>query len=325
MRNVTLRQLRIFEAVARHRSFTRAAEELHLTPPAVSMQVKSLEELAGLPLTEQIGKIIRLTSAGEELMLLARRVAQQIQGSSEALVAMKGAEGGRIRIGVVSTAKYFAPFLLTEFKRLHPAIELSLSVHNRSAIVRQLAENEIDLAIMGVPPRELETIATAFAEHPLVFIAAPGHPLTTKRHIPRKAMAQETLLIREQGSGTRSAMERFLDEPHIGVAHSSKEIPHVDRVEMNSNETIKQAVMAGMGIAFISEHTIGLERSMGLIAVLDVVGTPLIRQWHLVYRAEKRLLPAALVFRDFICAEGKRLIAAQTGVNPDAKSSAIKP
>lgn len=305
MKNVTLRQLKVFEAVARHLSFSRAAEEMHLTQPAVSMQVQSLEEIAGLPLTEQIGKKIRLTAAGEEVARQARRIAQQLREAEEALVAMKGAEGGRLLIGVVSTAKYFAPSLLAEFKRRHPGIELRLSVNNRSAVVRQLAENEIDLAIMGSPPRDFETVAEVFAEHPLIFIAAPDHPLAKKKRIAPLTLASEILLIRESGSGTRSALERYLEEHKVSAGET---------MEMGSNETLKQAVMAGLGIAFISEHTIGLELSVQRLAILDVVGTPVKRQWHLVHRAEKRLLPAADAFREFMRSEGARLIAAQVGI-----------
>ncbi|MBP6638417.1 MAG: LysR family transcriptional regulator, partial [Sulfuritalea sp.] len=212
MKNVTLRQLKIFEAVARHLSFSRAAEELHLTQPAVSMQVQSLEDQAGLPLTEQAGKKVRLTAAGEEVARQARRIAEQLREAGEALAALKGVEAGRLKIGVVSTAKYFAPSLLAEFRRRHPGVEVQLMVHNRGTIVRLLAENEIDLAIMGTPPGEFETVAREFADHPLVFIAAPNHRLAQKRRIDPRQLAEETLLIREPGSGTRSALERFLVE-----------------------------------------------------------------------------------------------------------------
>jgi DNA-binding transcriptional LysR family regulator len=211
MKNVTLRQLKIFEAVARHLSFSRAAEELHLTQPAVSMQVQALEELAGLPLTEQAGKKVRLTAAGEEVARQARRIAEQLREAGEALAALKGVESGKLKIGVVSTAKYFAPALLAEFRRRHPGVDIELTVNNRGAIVRNLAENGIDLAIMGTPPSEFETVAKIFAEHPLVFIAAPDHPLAGKRRIDPKRLAEETLLIREPGSGTRGALERFLE------------------------------------------------------------------------------------------------------------------
>ena len=300
MKNVTLRQLKVFEAVARHLSFSRAAEELHLTQPAVSMQVRGLEEEAGLPLTEQVGKKIFLTAAGAELARHARLVAQQIREAGEALAAMRGVRGGRLRIGVVSTAKYFAPRLLTEFRKRHPGIELLLEVHNRQIIVRKLADNEIDLAIMGRPPQEFATIAETIADHPLVIIAAADHPLARRRSIAPADLAGETFLIREPGSGTRAAMERFFEAEGV--------VPQAT-FEMTSNETIKQAVMAGMGIAFISEHTIALEQDAGQLVRLAVRGTPVLRQWFVVYRAEKQLLPVAAAFQAFLVGEAAGLMA----------------
>ena len=265
--HLTLRQLKIFEAVARHLSFSRAAEELHLTQPAVSMQVRSLETAAGLPLTEQVGKRVYLTDAGEELARHARVIAQQLREIEESLSAMKGLRGGRLNIGVVSTAKYFAPRLLTSFRQAHPDVELRLGVHNRGDIVQQLADNEIDLAIMGRPPQELETVSEPFAENPLVFVAAPDHPLAKAKNIEPKQLAEESFLLREPGSGTRAAMERFLADNGVVPRRT---------VEMTSNETIKQAVMAGMGISFISERTIVLELATDHIVRLDVKGTPLV-------------------------------------------------
>lgn len=299
MKNITLRQLKVFEAVARHLSFSRAAEELHLTQPAVSMQVRSLEEDAGLPLTEQIGKKIFLTNAGAELARHARVIAQQLRTADEALAAIRGVRGGQLRIGVVSTAKYFAPRLLAAFRAQHPGIELHLGVHNREKIVQQLADNEIDLAIMGRPPAELNTVADAFASNSLVFIAAPDHPLAARRRIAPASLAQESFLIREPGSGTRSAMERFFSEQDMALGHT---------FEATSSETIKQAVMAGMGIAFISSRTIELELAAGKLVILHVIGTPVMRQWHLVRRAEMRPLPLADAFSKFLGDEGVQLM-----------------
>ncbi len=303
MKNVTLRQLKVFEAVARHLSFSRAAEEMHLTQPAVSMQVRALEDEAGLPLTEQLGKKIFLTDAGAELARHARIVAQQLREAGEALAAMRGVAGGVLRIGVVSTAKYFAPGLLAEFRRRHPGIELRLEVHNRQVIVRQLADNEIDLAIMGRPPQEFATVAETFADHPLVIIAAADHRLAGRRSVAAADLAAETFLIREPGSGTRAAMERFFDEQGL--------VPQAT-FEMGSNETIKQAVMAGMGVAFISEHTIALELAAGHLVRLAVRGTPVLRGWYVVQRAEKQLLPVAAAFREFLVNEAGRLMAPRT-------------
>jgi LysR family transcriptional regulator, low CO2-responsive transcriptional regulator len=300
MKHVTLRQLKVFESVARHLSFSRAAEELHLTQPAVSMQVKQLEEQAGLPLTEMVGKKVYLTEAGEEVARHARRIAQQLREAGEALDAIKGVRGGRLSIGVISTAKYFAPRLLAEFRRRQPGVELDLRVNNRETVVRQLADNEIDLAIMGQPPQEFTTVAEAFADHPLIIVAAPDHPLAKKKQIAPALLGEETFVIREPGSGTRATMERFFAD--VGV------IPkHV--MEMVGNETIKQAVMAGLGLAFISAHTVSLECEVGRLVRLPVTGTPVMRRWFVVYRAEKELLPVAETFRAFLLAEAPALMA----------------
>ena len=300
MKHVTLRQLKVFESVARHLSFSRAAEELHLTQPAVSMQVKQLEEQAGLPLTEMVGKKVYLTEAGEEVARQARRIAQQLREANEALDALKGVRSGRLAIGVISTAKYFAPHLLAEFRRRKPGVELDLRVHNRETIVRLLAENEIDLAIMGQPPQDFATIAEGFADHPLVIVAAPDHPLAEKKKIAPALLNDETFLIREPGSGTRATMERFFAD--VGIAP-----PH--RMEMVGNETIKQAVMAGLGLAFISAHTVSLECEVGRLVKLPVAGTPIVRRWFVVHRAEKELLPMAETFRTFLLAEAPGLMA----------------
>lgn len=312
--HLTLRQLKIFEAVARHLSFSRAADELHLTQPAVSMQVRSLEEAAGLPLTEQVGKKIFLTEAGGELARHARVVAQQLREAEEALAAMKGLRGGLLNIAAVSTAKYFVPRLLAAFRDNHPEVELRLGVNNREAIVQQLADNEIDLAIMGRPPQEIETVSEPFADNPLVFIAAPDHPLARLKRIEPQRLAKEIFLLREPGSGTRAAMERFLSEHGVVPQRS---------VEMTSNETIKQAVMAGMGLSFLSLHTVGLELAAGKLVRLDVKGTPVTRDWHVVSRQGKRLSPLAEAFRSFLTADGAALIEETTGVRAregDAKS-----
>jgi len=302
MKNITLRQLKVFEAVANHLSFSRAAAELHLTQPAVSMQVQALVEQAGVPLFEQLGKKIYLTAAGEELQRHARRIAQQLREAGEAMAAIRGIKGGRLNIGVVSTAKYIAPRLLVAFRANHAEVELRLGVENRETVVRHLADNEIDLAIMGSPPKDFETVAEVFAEHPHVIVASPGHPLAAQQRIAPESLSGEPFLIRESGSGTRAAMERFFGETGVQLRQT---------VELASNEAIKQAVMAGMGLSFISEHSIGLELAVGRISKLDVVGTPVIRHWHIVHRPEKQLLPMAVAFLDFMRAEAPRLIAEQ--------------
>jgi len=307
MKNVTLRQLKVFESVASHLSFSRAAEELHLTQPAVSMQVQALVDQVGMPLFEQMGKRIHLTGAGEELLRHARRVGQQLREADEALAAIRGAKGGRLILGVVSTAKYFAPRLLVAFRAAHPEAELRLGVFNRETLVRQLGDNQVDLAIMGAPPREFATVAAVFADHPHVIIAAPGHPLASRKRVDPADLAGEPFLIREPGSGTRGAMERFFAGHQVALA---------DTTEMGSNETIKQAVMAGMGLSFISEHTIGLELAAGRLVRLPVAGTPVTRQWYVVRRADKQLLPMASAFLAFVREEGPRLIVEQAPIVP---------
>lgn len=302
LRHATLRQLQVFEAVARQLSFSRAAAELHLTQPAVSMQVKLLEEQAGLPLFERLGKKIFLTEAGAELHQHSRIIAQQLRDADEALAARKGLSRGRLVITMVSTAKYLVPPLLARFLKQHPGVTVKLSASNREVVLKQLADNEVDFAIMGTPPQRLDAVAEAFARHPHVVIAAPGHPLAKKRRIPLARLAEETFLIREPGSGTRGLLERLFAEHRLPLNVS---------MEMASNETIKQAVQAGMGVSLLSLHTMELELKTRRLAILDVQGTPIVRNWHVVRLAAKRLSPAAQAFRNFLLSEAGKLIRAK--------------
>ncbi|MDR2000958.1 MAG: LysR family transcriptional regulator, partial [Zoogloeaceae bacterium] len=221
--------------------------------------------------------------------------------------AIRGAKGGRLILGVVSTAQYFAPRLLVAFRNQYPEADLRLGVFNREALVNQLADNQVDLVIMGMPPKEVDTVAAVFANHPQVIIAAPGHPLAAKRRIAPADLAGQPFMIREPGSGTRSAMERFFAGYGVTLANTT---------EMHSNETIKQAVMAGMGLAFISDHTIGLELAAGRLVRLPVTDTPVMRQWYVVHRADKKLLPMTQAFLDFVRAAGPRLITEQAPIVP---------
>jgi len=299
LHHATLRQLKVFEAAARNLSFSRAADELHLTQPGVSMQVKELEDHAGLPLFERIGRTMHVTEAGRELLARTHEILRALKDGQDALDGLRGLDRGQLNLGVTSTAKYFAPQLLARFRRQHPALEFRLAVSNREAVIGQLAGNEVDLAIMGRPPEELPTVAESFAPHPFAIIAAPDHPLAGRRRIAVSRLAEETFLVREAGSGTRSAMQHFVDEHGIRIRVG---------MEMTSNETIKQAVMAGMGVSFLSRHTIGLELESRKLAMLDVHGLPVMRRWFVVHLAAKRLSPTAQAFRAFALRHGQDVL-----------------
>jgi DNA-binding transcriptional LysR family regulator len=305
MKSVTLRQLRVFSAVARHLSFGKAAEELHLTPPAISMQIKELEEQVGLPLFDRGGRSVALTVTGEYLLVYVRKILATLKDAEDAVARLSGLKTGRLTIGMVSTAKYFVPRLMARFRAEHPGIEVRLAIGgNREQLVALLQANEVDLAIMGRPPRELATRAEPFAVHPHVIVTPPDHPLVKAGHAPAAALADYEFLIREEGSGTRAAMEKFFADHRLA--------PRV-AMEMTSNETIKQAVMAGMGISFLSLHTIGLELKAGLIAVPDIEDLPLAKRWYIVNTLAKTLSPAAEAFRYFMLEEAERYLAQEYG------------
>jgi DNA-binding transcriptional LysR family regulator len=295
----TLRQLQVFEAVARQLSFSRAARELHLTQPAVSMQVKQLEGQAGLPLFEQLGKRLYLTEAGRALSRQIHALQRQVDEVSQTLAALKGINEGTLDITLISTAKYFAPRYLARFCAPYPGVKLRLTVCNRAVLLQRLRENETDLAIMGHPPEGLDIVAEAFARNPHAIIAAPDHPLARARRVAWRRLAAENFLIREPGSGTRLLMERVFTAHGISVNAT---------MEISSDETIKQATMAGMGIAFLSLNTVELERKTGHLAVLDVIGTPVMRDWYIVHRKDKRLPPVASAFREFLLSESGRAL-----------------
>jgi len=299
MLHLTLRQLKVFESVARNLSYSRAADELHLTQPAVSMQIKQLEDNISLPLFEHLGKRIYLTEAGRELYQYSRAISQQLADMEVALDELKGMERGKLNISVVTTANYFAPHLLAKFCQRYRGVTVSLNVSNREAVLKQLADNLIDLAIMGQPPENLDIDSESFMENPLVVVAPPGHPLCLERNIPVKRLASETFLVRESGSGTRSAMERFFAEHKIKINKG---------METDTTEAIKQAVQAGMGLGIMSQHTAELELETGRLKILDVQGFPIIRYWHVVNRKNKRLSSVANAFKDFLLKEAAKLL-----------------
>ncbi len=299
MLHLTLRQLKVFESVARNLSFSRAAEELYLTQPAVSMQIKQLEENIGLPLFEQMGKKIYLTDGGRELYYYSRAISQQLADMELALDELKGLERGKLNISVVSTANYFAPHLLAKFCQRYSGITVSLNVSNREIVLKQLSDNVIDLAIMGQPPEGLDIATESFMENPLVVIAPSNHPLCKLHRIPVKRLEQETFLVREPGSGTRGAMERFFAAHHISINRG---------METDTNEAIKQAVQAGMGLGIMSQHTAELELETKRLKILDVQDFPIMRHWHVVHRKNKRLSSVAQAFRKFLLKEAPGLM-----------------
>ena len=299
MKHATLRQLKVFEAVARLSSFSRAAEELHLTQPAVSTQIRKLEGHTGLPLFEQLGKKIYLTAAGTELLHHGHLIIRQFEEAEAAMTHFKGVSRGRLNVAVISAGDYFMPSLLVEFARRHEGVELNLSVHNRSDLLTHLADNLTDLAIMVRPPENELTVAEPFAPHPYVIVAPRDHALCDKRAITLARLVRERFIVREPGSDTRHALTDTLGRHHAQLNIA---------LEVKSTETIKQAVMAGMGVAFISGHTVSRELRDGSLVMLDVHGFPLRLNWYLVQRRNKRLPPVALAFREFLLSEGSALV-----------------
>ncbi|MEA1890219.1 MAG: LysR family transcriptional regulator [Pseudomonadota bacterium] len=297
--HLTLRQIEVFNAVARLQNYTRAAEQLHMSQPAVSMQIKQLENSIGLPLFEQIGKKIRLTHAGKHMYSYGRNMADLLEEADEVFEAIKGVERGALSISVATTASHFATRLLAEFSKQHSGITISLDITNREALRRQLERNERDLVIMGQAPEGMEVTAEPFMDNPLVMIAPAEHPLGTEKNIPLKHFEDEHFVVRETGSGTRSAIQRFFD------LHG---VPFNTGIEMSSNEAIKQAVEAGLGLGIVSIHTLELELETGRLVILDVEDFPIIRHWHIVQRSGKRLSPVAQAFKQFVLEEAEQFI-----------------
>jgi len=294
--HLTLRQMEIFEAVARLKSFTQAAKQLHLSQPAVSMQVKQLEDSVGLPLVEQIGKQIFLTDAGKEMYGYTRSISELLEEADNVFDALKGGESGQLSISVATTASHFATRLLAAFSKLHEDVNISLDITNRETLRQQIESNERDLVIMGRPPADMDVEAEAFMDNPLVMIASPSHPLYSPKKIPLSTFESESFVVREQGSGTRGATERFFKERGI-TFHPG--------IEMSSNEAIKQAVEAGLGLGIVSIHTLELELENGRLAIMDVEEFPILRHWYIIHRRGKRLSPVAQAFKDFVISEAK--------------------
>lgn len=297
--NVTFRQLRLLEAVARNSSFTRAAEELYLTQPAVSTQIKQLEDEVGMPLFEQMGKKIFLTEAGREIYAFSRGIAQQFRDIESVLDDMKGVKRGTLALTVTSTGKYFAPYLLAAFLKRHPGTQVHLEVLNREEVVQQLQNNIPDMVIMGTPPENVEVQSQAFMQNPLVIIAPPDHPLVGTSRVSLSKLVDEHFILRERGSGTRNAVERHFQQRGLKLNTS---------MEMSRNEAIKHAVMAGLGLGIVSLHTLEFELILNRVAILNVEGFPIMKEWYLVSRSGKRMSPIAHAFHEFVLNEAERIM-----------------
>jgi len=292
--HITIRQLQVFTSVAKHLSYTRAAEELHLTQPAVSMQIKQLEKSVGLNLFEQIGKKIYLTEAGSVVLEHAISITSKLKSIEIDLEQLKGIDGGRLTVCIASTVNYFATRLISRFSQAYPSVQISLDVTNRHDLLKRLETNEPDLVLMGRPPSSADLTSTAFMDNPLVIIANPHHPLASETNIPIGRLSGESFVLREQGSGTRSAMEemfkKYKVEPKTGT-------------QLSGNESIKQAVEAGLGLALVSFHTVDLELKAKRLTTLDVQHFPILKKWHIGHRSGKHLSATAQAFWDFVLEE----------------------
>ncbi len=325
-RSATFRQLATFHAVARLNSVSLAADELHLTQPAVSIQIGILEESAGTPLLTRTGRGIRTTAAGDLLAKYAGRILDLWREAGEEMATLQGVFSGTLRVGAVTTAEYLLPPLLVAFANDNPKIKFNLQVGNRDEIVRMLAGHEIDLAIMGRPPSELKTTSVSFGKHPMGFFASPAHPLMARRGLTITALADERILVRERGSGTRTTVERIFKDADLKLRIGS---------EMSSNEAIKQMCAAGFGVAFLSMHTCVLEQRAGVLQLLPMKGNPIERDWCVIHLTAKQLPQVALAFKDFLRDHGQSRIlmqlaapGAQTpaaAVRPGRKSPEILP
>ena len=308
---MTIHQLRIFMAVAKHHSYSRAAEELRLTQPAVSAQVRELERTLDATFFERVGRTIVLTDAGKELLAYAQKVCTLIDEARIAMEELDGLKRGRIALAAVSTAgAYVLPSLLGAFRNRYPGISISLEVTNRAIVRDRLLRNEVDLVVMGRPPEGVAHLAAPFLSDELVVIAPPSHPLARAKRIPVSRLAQEVFISREVGSGTRLNADEFFHQQGIKISVG---------LELGNNSAVKEAVAAGLGIALLSRHAIRMELALRRLVVLDVRGLPLLRQWYVVHREDKRLSRAAAAFRGFLLTSAEAVLESTAQPQP-AKS-----
>lgn len=321
MIHATLHQLKVFEATARHGSFTRAAEELYLTQPTVSIQVKQLTKSVGLPLFEQIGKRLYLTEAGQKLLSTCQEIFNGLEQFEMSVADLKGMKQGQLKLAVITTAKYFVPRLLGPFCQRFPGIDISLKVTNHEGLRASMLANEDDLYIISQAPDQPDLNIHPFLENPLIVLAPTNHPLASKKNIPIEALNNEKFIMREPGSGTRKAVENLFEEKDIEVRVS---------LELGSNEAIKQAIAGGLGISVLSQHTIISEGTSGEFAILDVQGFPIERDWYVANLAGKQLSVVAETFLQFLLEESpdmaKRLLPGlgRAALNGEEEEAAAK-
>lgn len=308
-KNATFRQLATFHAVARLGSVSLAADELHLTQPAVSIQIAALEESARAQLLQRTGRGIRLTEAGELLDSYARRILELWREAGEEMATLQGVFAGTLRVGAITTAEYLLPPMLVTFANEHPLVKVKLQVGNRDEIVRMLSAQEIDIAIMGRPPAELKTDSTPFAKHPMAFLAAPTHPLMKIARPTMAMLSDARILVRERGSGTRATIERLFKDAGLPLRIGS---------ELSSNEAIKHMCAAGFGVAFLSMHTCVLELDAGVLQLLPMANNPIERDWHVMHLAARQLPQVAAAFEKFLVERGQQEIDRQLGTRPSA-------
>jgi LysR family transcriptional regulator, low CO2-responsive transcriptional regulator len=300
VKQATFHQLQVLEAIARHNSFTRAAQEMHLTQPTVSQQMKQLTKLIGLPLVEQLGKKLYLTEAGKEVLRASQEISGRLTQLESTLNDLKGLEKGRLSLATTTTAKYFVPRLLGTFHKHYPAIELSLNITNQAQVLDRLARNQDDLYFTGRPPKHLDIELRPVLPNPLVVMAHRDHPLAQEtKAISLKRIAEEPFILRESGSGTRAIVEQFFSDNRLDLNVV---------MEMSSNEAIKQGIVGGLGISVLSLHTLSLEVESGPLVCLNVEGFPIQRRWYVVYPTGKQLSLAAQIFLDFLLNEGKDIV-----------------
>ncbi|WLT39287.1 HTH-type transcriptional activator CmpR [Synechocystis sp. B12] len=302
MKNATLHQFEVFAAIARTGSFTKAAEELFLTQPTVSQQMKQLTKAIGVPLYEQIGRKIYLTEAGQAVLQASQNISSCLDQLQEVIADLQGLKKGNLRLATITTGKYFVPRLLGEFRQQYPGISISLQIGNRQQILERLANNLDDLYFLGKPPSNLDINIRHFLENPLVVIASRQHPLVKEKKISLERLVNEPLIMRESGSGTRMAVEEFFSENRLKM--------NVE-MEISSNEAIKQAVYGGLGISILSLYSLALEGINGLLAVLDVEGFPLQKHWYIIYQKSKQLSIVAETFLDYLFAHDEAVSIAQ--------------